>query len=233
LLTLSATYFYDRFDQSPDYGRVLYAAWYLLIASALAGILAGLSTWKNLDRTDGFGPYLSICYAVSMWTFTLGFAALSFVLVANVGTPHKPDAGEVVGLFVLPDTLPAFEPASASPTDPRFVATTCAMRRRLIDIGASTALVVGRADQRELSNPARSRYATNFELAQRRAERIAAFLTDSTACTALPVRHVVALTSGWRHNLPTGVMGAAADELLAADRRVEVYGFEVKPPLPK
>jgi len=228
LLTLSATYFYDRFDRAPRFAPVLWIAWALLIVAALSGILATLSTWKNVGETGGFGPYLRGFYTAAMWTFTLGFAALAFVLVVNVAASHGTRVAEVVGLFLVPDSLPPFEPASASPSDARFGATVCAMRQRLADSGSLSALVVGRFDRRELSTHAHARYATNLELAQQRAERIAGLLADSTVCRARAMRHVLTLTSGWRSELPAGLAGEAADAALAADRRVEVYGFQTK-----
>lgn len=226
LLTLSATYFYDRFDQTPRYPEALWVAWFLLILATLAGILAAFSTWKNLDDTKDFGPFLTWLYGIAMWSFTFGFAILAVVLVSNVATSHK--TGEVTGLFLVQDSLPSFEPASASPSDARFAPAACAMREQLSAAGSLSALVVGRYDRRELSDKAQSRFATNPELAQQRAERVAKFLTDSALCKAPPMRHVVTLTSGWRHDLPPGFTGATANALLAADRRVEVYGFHVK-----
>ena len=226
LLTLSATYFYDRFDQAPRFAPALWLAWGLLILAALAGILAALSTWKNLGGSGPLGSYLSGFYGVAMWSFTLGFVALAAVLVANVATSHKP--GEVIGVFLLQDSLPPFEPASASPSDLAFRTAACAMRQRLSDAGSGSAVVIGRSDQRELSSRARSRVATNRDLAQQRADRIAQLLTDSTLCAAPPLHRVITLTSGWRHELLPGIAGSAADAVLAADRRVEVYGFQLK-----
>lgn len=226
LLTLSATYFYDRFDQAPRFAPALCFAWVLLILATLAGILATLSTWKNIEGTGAFGRYLTIFYGTAMWSFTIGFTVLAGVLVANVATSRK--TGEVTGLFLMQDSLPSFEPASASPADARFGPTACAMREQLANAGSLSALVVGRYDRRELSDRAQSRFATNLDLAQQRAERIAKFLTDSTVCKARPMLHVVTLTSSWRHDIPPGFTGASANALLAADRRVEVYGFHVK-----
>ncbi len=226
LLTLSATYFYDRFNQAPRFGPLLWIAWAVLILAVLSGILATFSTWKNLGGTGGFGPFLTWLYGIAMWSFTAGFVLLAVVLVANVAASHKP--GEVTGLFTVQDTLPAFAPASASPSDAHFGAAICAIREQLADAGSLSAVVIGRADARELSTHAQARFASNLELAQRRADRVAAALADSTICAARPVRGAITLTSGWRHALPASANGANADATLAADRRVEVYGFRLK-----
>jgi hypothetical protein len=228
LLTVSATYFYDRFAQAPRLAPLLWLAWALLVVAAFAGILATLATWKNLGRAEGFGPFLTTLYGAAMWCFTAGFAALAVVLLVNVARSHRP--GEVVGLFAARDTLPPFAPASAVTADPRFDVAACAIRRQLAEAGSLAALVVGRADRRELSAGAQARHASNLELAQRRADRVRELLADETLCDARPIRRVVALTSGWRVAPPPGAGGAEADALLAADRRVEVYGFQVRIP---
>ena len=42
-LVLSGTYFYDRFDRSPNAASLLIAAWILLTLSALFGVLTSFS----------------------------------------------------------------------------------------------------------------------------------------------------------------------------------------------
>ncbi len=232
LLTLSATYFYDRFAQSPRFTPVLWLSWALLIVAALSAILATFSAWQNLNADEDFGPWIQGLYATAMWAFSGAFLALAGFLVLNVLLSHPKTVGEITGVFAVPDTFPAFAPASAAPADPRFSAVACVVRQRLADSGSFSALVIGRADARELSTNAQPRFANNLELAQRRAERVSQFLTDSTLCKAKPLRHVILLTSSWRTSAPKGTTVEALDALLAADRRADVYGFEVKTRVP-
>lgn len=226
LLGLSATYFYDRFDQAPQLAGALWFAWVLLIVASLAGIFAALATWKNVGTTGELGSYLTWCYTIAMYSFTLGFLTLAVVLMTNVASSRK--ANGVADFFAVGGALPSFDPASATPSDPRFILAACAARQVLADSGSFSALVVGRFDQRELSSRAQSRFATNLELAQSRADRIGEFLTDTTLCKGRPMHHVVTLTGGPRQSIPLGATGADADAKLAADRRVEVYGFQMK-----
>lgn len=228
LLALSATYFYDRFEQAPRFSSALWLAWMLLIVASLAGILAALSTWKNVGQAGAFGPFLRGCYFVAMWSFTIAFPLLAGVLVANVATPRKPHG--TADLFLVAERFPAFEPASATPSDPRFIAAACMARRALDDSGSRSALVVGRFDQRELSSRAQSRVMTNVELAQRRADRVGAILTDATLCNGRPLRSVVTLTSGPRIGVGPNAARVDVNALLADDRRVDVYGFRPPPP---
>lgn len=226
LLGLSATYFYDRFDQAPRLAGVLWFAWGSLIIASLFGILAALSTWKNVGEKGPVGPYLRWSYNIAMYSFLLGFFSLAAVLVTNVASSRK--ATGLADLFSVGDAFPSFDPASAVASDARFIIATCAARQVLADSGSLGALVVGRFDQRELSTRAQTRFATNLELAQRRADRVGELLSDTTLCKGRPLRHVVTLTGGPRQSIPAGVTGAEADARLAADRRVEVYGFQTK-----
>jgi flagellar motor protein MotB len=225
LLALSATYFYDRFNQSPRLGWMLWLAWVLLTVAAVAATCGTLAAWKNLGRTS-FGKFLTWGYNIGMWSFAIGFLLLAVVLMTNIAVPKKMES--VTTLIAVAGSLPVFEPASAAAADPQFQIAVCAMRAALADSGSRSALVVGRFDQRELSGHAQSRFASNFELAQRRADQIGMMLSDSTRCRGASVHSVIALAAGPRHPLPTGIVGAAADALLAEDRRVEVYGFKAK-----
>ncbi len=225
LLTLSATYFYDRFNQAPRFIGLFWLAWGLLILATMASTWATLAAWKNVGGAE-FGRNLTWGYNIGVPSFVVGFILLAVGLMINVATPKKPT--NTTTLIAVAGQLPEFDPASASPTDPRFQIAICAIRSALADSGSPSALVVGRFDQRELSNRAQSRFASNFELAQRRADQIGAMLTDSTRCRGSSLRSVVSLAAGPRHALSANSIGAGADSLLAEDRRVEIYGFKAQ-----
>lgn len=226
LVGVSATYFYDRFDQVPRYRWMLWLAWFLLVVASLAGILATQAAWKNIGGAGDFKRWLRWSYGIAMWTFVFGFVFLAGVLVVNVGSSTKPHG--TADIFAAGDTLPSFEPASAAGGDVRFVTVVCEIRQAFLDSGSTSALDVGRVDRRELSDKAQPRSGVVVELAQRRADRIGALLTDSTLCRNRPMHSVVTLTGGPRHDASPGATPAVLEGLLAADRRVEVYGFRVQ-----
>lgn len=244
-LVLSGTYFYDRFDRSPNAPYLLIAAWFLLTLSALSGVLTSFSAWKDLkppsERNSPLGCWVANCYGLMMWAFVLGYVCLAAALILNVISSRQPrrskadadsGAGNVAAdLFLAGDPLPPFPPASASDLSDEFVRAVCTTRQTLQDAQSSAALVVGRYDRRLLSPSAVARFGSNVGLAQQRSERVRTLLSDAALCKSREVSHVLTLVAGPRRT-GSALHGEsrALDATLAEDRRVEVYGLRIREP---
>lgn len=153
-LVLSGTYFYDRFDRSPNAAWLLIAAWILLTLSVLFGVLTSFSAWKNLkppsEANSPLGRWVANCYTLMMWAFVLGYVCLATALILNVISSRqtgrsKADADSGAGnvaadLFLAGDPLPPFPPASASDLSDEFVRAVCRTRQTLQDAQSSAAL---------------------------------------------------------------------------------------------
>lgn len=98
-LVLSATYFFEKFNQQPRAAWLLFGAWALLLIAFGAGVFTAFSTWKDLKPVSQpgasppaaelpLGGWVANCYTVMMWSFLFGFILLVFALLINVA--HHP-----------------------------------------------------------------------------------------------------------------------------------------------
>lgn len=217
----------------------LFFCWGLLalaIAAALysAGRLTGVLKYRR-------GAYCCLLAANLSYFFLFG-GILFFLLFAVLATgkpaapPPTPSAATgAVELVPVASAMPPFASGSAVATADEFTRAICEARRKLHELGSSTAIVVGHHDQEELSKRATRGGNSNIGLAQQRADWVAQQLRSSTlACEAPAISHVLAVIGGPGKTAPAHRNLAELRALLANDRRVEVdalryHAVEPKP----
>ncbi|WP_066779855.1 hypothetical protein [Sphingomonas sp. CCH5-D11] len=101
------------------------------------------------------------------------------------------------------------------------VRSVCAIKRELQSRHLRSAVVIGRADQRDLSAKLAQRFSSNIGLAQARANAVAAYLREPRFCGPA-LSPVIPLVAGPSHIGRDNRSPAS----LAEDRTVSVYGLD-------
>ena len=217
----------DRLAAAPVWPLI--CCWTFLIL-AIAAALFSVGRLTGFLRGKRSSPTQCLVFA-NLSYFSLFLAVVAFMYFAvlaitqkQVGAlaPHKGSVG-----FFSATASPPFTPGSPTEASGSLVEAVCATRETMEQRGSSTAIVIGRADRREISRAISAQVASNMGLAQQRAETIGTMLQNGSICKSGPVGHVVVTVGGPRHTDLKQYKTKIDRELaLAEDRRVEVEGLQ-------